>query len=401
MSMSPTAAAPPIEGQAARAKAGFTALILFSLGHFFIDLYSSALGAFQPFLAQKLNLTLTQAGILASTLVFSSSLMQPAYGYISDRFHTRLLSALSPAVAGIFIASLGSATGFGWLVALVFLGGVGVAAFHPQATARATAAIETNKGRWMAVFISSGTLGFALGPTFFTGVITQFGLDLSYTAALPGIAITVLLLWMLPEAPRTTHTRTRFDWEPLRAVARPLTILFLLVFIRSILQITFAQFLPLYLSKERGFGIPQANFALSLYLAAGALGGFVGGHASDRFGGRRVIQFSMLACIPLLAVFFLGPDWAAIPGLMLGGAALLFTIPVNVVMGQDLVPSQAGTVSSLMMGFAWGTAGILFLPLVAWVADQTSLHTALASLLVFPLAGWLLTLWLPDIRHGG
>ena len=44
--------------------AGFLGLILFSLGHFFIDLYSAALGTFQPVLGDKLGLSLTQAGIL-------------------------------------------------------------------------------------------------------------------------------------------------------------------------------------------------------------------------------------------------------------------------------------------------------------------------------------------------
>src|SRR5712671_7986162 len=118
--------------------AGFLGLILFSLGHFFIDLYSAALGTFQPILVDKLGLSLTQAGILGGLSVFSASVMQPAYGYLSDRFHSRLFTALAPAVAGIFISALALARGFGWLVVLVLLSGCGVASFHPQASSRAT-----------------------------------------------------------------------------------------------------------------------------------------------------------------------------------------------------------------------------------------------------------------------
>ena len=50
----------------------------------------------------------------------------------------------------------------------------------------------------------------------------------------------------------------------------------------------------------------------------------------------------------------------ALLGLVLGGLLLFLTLPVNVAMAQELVPSQAGTASALMMGFAWATAGRLF-----------------------------------------
>ena len=36
------------------------ALLLFSIGHFFIDMYSGAIGAFQPLLVDKLGLSLTR-----------------------------------------------------------------------------------------------------------------------------------------------------------------------------------------------------------------------------------------------------------------------------------------------------------------------------------------------------
>jgi len=48
--------------------------------------------------------------------------MQPVYGYLSDRLRSRLFSALAPAVAGVFISSLGYARGWWGLVAMVLLG---------------------------------------------------------------------------------------------------------------------------------------------------------------------------------------------------------------------------------------------------------------------------------------
>jgi FSR family fosmidomycin resistance protein-like MFS transporter len=374
----------------------FLGLILYSLGHFFIDLYSAALGTLQPVLGAKLHLNLTEAGILGGLLVFSASVMQPAYGYLSDRFHTRLFSALAPAVAGIFISALGLASNFGWLCALVVLGGCGIASFHPQASARATHGLTGNRGHWMAIFISAGTLGLAAGPVYFSAALNWLGFERTYWAAIPAITITLLLLILLPEHARPApHLRRHFDWQPLRAVWKPLTILYFLVFIRSIIQVVFGQFLPLYLNRERGFTFSAAAYSLTLYLAAGAIGGFLGGQMSDRFGGRRVILVSMAGCVPFAALFFLSTGITSLVGLALTGLILLFTIPVNVVMAQELVPAQSGTVSALMMGFAWGMAGLVFIPLTGWAGDHFTLHRALAALNVFPVIGFFLALKLP------
>lgn len=376
------------------ARMGFLAFGLFALGHFFIDLYSSALSAFQPVLGDKYGLSLTQAGILGGLMVFSSSVMQPAYGYLSDRFHTRLFSALAPAVAGIFVSSLGLASSFTWLIVMVLIGGAGVASFHPQASARATAGLTANKGRWMAAFISAGTLGLAIGPTYFSTFLTKVGMAKTYWAAIPGVIVTLFLL-AGPDTTPPPHARHKFDLGPLKRVWKPLTILYFLVFIRSMVQVVYTQFLPLYLHRERGFTLPDASYALTLYLASGAIGGFVGGHMADRFGGRRIILISMVGCLPCIALFFLGAGWVSLLGLSLAGLMLLFTLPVNVVMAQDLVPSQAGIVSALMMGFAWGMAGLIFIPLTGWAADHITLRYSLALLGVVPVAGVFLTLKLP------
>ena len=57
--------------------------------------------------------------------------------------------------------------------------------------------------------------------------------------------------------------------------------------------------------------------------------------------------------------------------------------------------ANAGTVSALMMGAAWGAAGIVFIPLTGWVSDHYSMQHAFAGLVVIPLLGFLLALKLP------
>ncbi|HET8546959.1 MAG TPA: MFS transporter, partial [Bryobacteraceae bacterium] len=110
-------------------------LLLLSIGHFFIDLYSSALGALQPHLVARLGLSLEQAGIVGGVMIFSSSVMQPVYGYLSDRLHTRAFTTLAPAVAGLFVSALGLASSYSVVLLLVAVAGAGIAAFHPQGSA--------------------------------------------------------------------------------------------------------------------------------------------------------------------------------------------------------------------------------------------------------------------------
>ena len=380
-------------------------LTLFCLGHFFIDLYSSALGTMQPVLLDRFRLSYTQAGILAGVLVFSSSVIQPVYGYLSDRWHSRLFTVLGPAMAGIFIATLGWASGYAGLLAMVALGGAGIAAFHPQAAANAVAHVRQNRGRAMAVFVSSGSLGMAAGPLFF-GALTKGGtLGRTPWGMLPGLLMTALLVaWMPPIARRPLPDGRALAGQgacpttALAAVWRPMTILYFLVVIRSVVQVTFTHMLPLYLRTERNYSLGAASLCLSLYLLGGALGGMAGGTLADRYGGRRVIVISMIGSVPLLALFVFGRGAVSLAGLFLGGLVLLFTIPVNVVMAQDLAPAQAGTVSALMMGFGWGMAGLIFIPLTGWVSDVFSMQWAFAGLIAFPLIGFLLALKLPRIE---
>ena len=370
--------------------------MLLSCGHFCIDLYSSALGALQPLLAARHSLSLLQAGILGGVLSFSSSVMQPFYGYLSDRLPYRGFTVLSPVLAGLFISSLGLAPAFSNLLLLVFLAGVGIAAFHPQGTAQAATTLGERRGLAVSIFITSGTIGLSLGPAYYSFLAGWLGIENIYWGALPGLLITLVLAVGLPSPPpREPAAGAGFDPAAFRRVWKPMTQLYLLVVIRSTIQIVFAQFLPLYFHLERGFAVSSASYVLTLFLFGGALGGFLGGSLADRFGNRPIVVISMAGSIPFLALFLATGGWISLAGLFIGGTILLFTVPVNVTMAQDLVPGQSGTVSALMMGFAWGMAGLIFIPLIGWAADQAGLHTVLWGVILLPLAGFLLAWKLP------
>ncbi|MBI2822191.1 MAG: MFS transporter [Acidobacteria bacterium] len=375
-------------------------VLTLAAAHFFIDNYATMLGALLPFLHKELNLSMAQAGLLGGVFVFSSSFMQPVYGYLSDRFQHRIFAALSPAVTAIFISSLGLAPDFSTLLLLLLFGGVGIAAFHPQAAAVTSEASRLDQGYQMSVFITGGMIGYALGPIYITGVVAFVGLRHSYWAALPGILMSLYLLAYGPSPARVEpHTRRARFSEQLRQGLKPLIILYLLVVIRSAIQIVFVSFLPLYLTT-RGFSEMEGSQFLTLFLLAGGMAGFLGGVLADRFGGKTIIALSMIGALPMLLGFLWTSGLPSVLFCAAGGAFLLFTTPVNVVMAQRLVPEGASTVSALMMGFAWGMGGI-FVPLTGAASDLFGLQAAMAGVVLLALPGFLLCLMLPSDRAAG
>jgi MFS transporter, FSR family, fosmidomycin resistance protein len=71
---------------------------------------------------------------------------------------------------------------------------------------------------------------------------------------------------------------------------------------------------------------------------------------------------------------------------------------VVIVMAQELVPTRAGTASSLVMGLGWGVAGMVLLGLGS-LAAVLGVPRALDLAMAVPLLASGLSLWLP--HHGG
>ena len=369
---------------------------LLAVGHLTIDSYSSFFSPLLPLLVPKLGLSLTLVGTLVALSSVTSSFSQPLFGLVSDRMRRPWFVAFGPLVAAVFMSGLGLAPNYATLVALLMLGGVGVAAFHPQAAALA-AAISPKRNLAMAFFITGGTIGFSAGPLFATGVVSAFGLERTWVAAIPGLVVASLLLsWFARVTPRP---RSETERPPLRAllpVLRPLSLLYFATVSRSAVATGFMTFLPLYL-HARGYGLSQTGAILSLYLLLGALGGFFGGWLSDRVGGHRVIVTSFLGAAPLYFAFLLLPDAAGLPCLILGGFVLQSSLPVNVVLGQELAPRHSSTIASLLMGAAWGVGSLLIGPVGA-LADQRGIHAGLAALCGMLLVGLACAAMLPGVR---
>jgi len=360
--------------------------------HFVGDAYSNLYAPLLPALIPKLGLTLTAAGTLAMLYQMATSVSQLGFGSLADRWHPRALLIAGPLLS----VSVLSLIGLSWspmaLAAFLVVGGLGGAAFHPAAATLVYRHGGARRGLAMAVHITGGSLGFALGPLLFAAFVQKFGLTSTPWLALPGVVLLVLVLWRLePVEPFGLGHQGGF--AALRPYARPLFLLYLIVVLRTLTSLGFATFLPVMLTRQ-GWSVGGAGAVVSAYLFAAGVGGFMGGPLADRYGSRRIIAVSLVCAVPFLAMAPSFHGVALVAAMAIGGFFLQSTLPVNITFAHQIAPMSAATVSSLMLGFAWGTGG-LTVPAVGALADRFGIEHTLTWLALVPLAGALCALPLP------
>jgi FSR family fosmidomycin resistance protein-like MFS transporter len=359
--------------------------------HLVVDGYGNIFPPLLPLLIERLDLTLAAAGTMTMLFQVSASVAQVGFGHLADRWRPRLLLLVGPIVSVSLLSFVGSSTSPAMLAGILIAGGLGGAAFHPPAAAIAYRLGGDRPGLAMSVHITGGSLGFSLGPLLFAPFVQQVGLEWTPLLAVPGLAVVAVLLTRIPRVALPRAESRGFG--ALRPYVRPLTLLYLIVVLRTLTSIAFATFMPVMLTRQ-GMSLASSGSGVAAYLFASGIGGLLGGPAADRFGARRVIALSLVFAVPFLFAATLGEGWYFIVLVAIGGFFLQSTLPVNVTFGQALAPVSAATVSSLMMGFAWGTGG-LSVPFVGMMADRVGIEATLRGLSLVPIAAAALALPLP------
>lgn len=366
-------------------------ILLMAAAHLMVDGYGNIYAPMLPILIPRLKLSLAAAGTLTMLFQMSASVAQVGFGHVADRWRPGVLIRVGPVVSVVVLSLIGIATSRETLALILICGGLGAAAFHPPAAALAHRLGGDRQGLAMSVYITGGTLGFCLGPLFFAPFAERFGLGWTPILALPGLAVVGFFLRRVPPIP--LHPSAQRGFGALRPYAKPLALLYTSVVLRTLTSLTFATFVPVMLTR-RGLSVAEAGASVALYLFGSGIGGFLGGPAADRFGARAVIIWSLVLSCPFLFIAPFLSGWQFVIVLAIGGLFLQSTLPVNVTFGQSLAPVSAATVSSLMMGFAWGTGG-LSVPLAGMMADRVGIEHTLVGVSVIPMLAAACALPLP------
>ncbi|KUN41758.1 MFS transporter [Streptomyces olivochromogenes] len=369
-------------------------IIMLSVGHACVDVYQGAVASLVPFfVAERAYSYAAVSGIvLAASLL--SSVAQPLFGVLTDRWAMPWLLPVSTILGGLGIALSGLSGSYAVTLVFVAVSGVGVAAYHPE-SARVARLVSEGSHSAMGWFSLGGSLGFAAAPLMVTAVVTSGGLHLSPLLVLPALAGSVLCLPVLRTLEKTGHGGS----STAVATGADDTVSFmklsLAVVCRSVVFVGLSTFISLYARQRLGGGAAVGTTALFVLYLGGAVGSVLGGSLANRWDRVAVARWSYLVTVAAVAGIVFIPGPAIYVFVALTSAGLYVPFSLQVTLGQDYLPTRVGTAGGITLGLTVSIGGLAS-PLIGSVADATSLRTALTPLIVMPALSWLLFRTLPE-----
>ncbi len=372
--------------QAASGRVNYRIIFVLTLVHFTGDFYSSFFTPLLPAFVDRLDLTLAQVGLITGLVRFLSFIIQPAVGYLADRYESRAFILSGLFLAFFSIPFSGLASNFWMLLLLLSIGSIGSSMFHPSTTGMVPLYAGNRTGTALSVFNTGGTLAFALGPVFITWYVARFGLGaMPWTLGL-GLVSFVFCLYYLPVPVSENLSEKGFMGslkESLGRVYKAIFLIWLVMVMRAVVGQAFMTFMPVFLA-EKGYALTSVGFIVSFSIVAGTLSGLLAGYLADRIGYKPVFFLSHALMAPALLLYLYLPGPFVYFGAFAAGFFVLAPLPLGVAMAQKLAPKSRAMVSSLMMGFAYGLGGAIS-PLVGKLADIYGIENVLFHTAFIPL----------------
>ena len=399
-----------VDSEAAGPSAGHNAertviavLMAISASHMMNDTIQSLVPAIYPILKSSYALEFGQIGLITLAFQLTASLLQPIVGLYTDRFPQpySLAVGMGFTLCGLLLLSV--AASFPMLLVSVALIGVGSSVFHPEASRVARMASGGRHGFAQSLFQVGGNTGSAIGPLLAAFIVLPHGQQsVAWFSAIALVGIVVLSrigAWY--QAHRlSTAGRAAFRLPtplPRPVVVRSIAILAILVFSKFFYMASLSSYFTFYLIDTFDVSVKDAQLYLFLFLAASAVGTFVGGPIGDRFGRKFVIWLSILGALPFtLALPWANLFWTAVLSVVIG-LVISSAFAAIIVFAQELVPGKVGMISGLFFGFAFGMGGIGAAAL-GELADLTSIRFVYEICAFLPAIG-LLAVFLPNLRR--
>ncbi|HUG15288.1 MAG TPA: MFS transporter [Thermomicrobiales bacterium] len=342
----------------------------FMMGHFTVDMFGGLMPVLYPLMATQFELDNKSVGFIALAYTGSSSLSQPLFGYLSDRFGSRYFAVMSMIWSATMVGLAGLSPNYGFLIFAATMAGLGSGAYHPQGASNAAAvAGDMQRNTAMSVYTVGGTSGYALGPLLGALVFAGFGSAGTLAVAPVGVIIAMMMLrefrarglGLVKHEAAQRAEQVHIDWRPLAPVMA-------IVMIRSWVFLSVVSFIPLWF-RDQGYGSPFYSTLTALVIGGGALGTLAGGVLADRLGERAVIGSSLIVSLPFLIVFALFPGPLSLAVGPLFGFFADMSISVTLVIAQRLLPGRVGVASGVILGMGFVTGGI-GVPVTGAIADS-------------------------------
>ncbi|MFF9570068.1 MFS transporter [Streptomyces sp. NPDC014685] len=366
------------------------------------DFYTGAVAALLPFFV--LHAEYSYAAVAGITLAATalSSVAQPVFGYLGDRYGMRWMSLAGLLAAGAGIALSGIvADSYAAVWIVVAISGIGVAAYHPAATMEARELGGGTSGS-MSLFSVGGNVGVALAPSAVILVVGAFGLSGSGFLIIPAVVLGLvyaLVSWRhlfsrttsAEQTPATSRASVPDDWRAFLWLTAVLATW-------SIAYVGTSTFIALYSIERFEVSTGFASIALSLFPAAGAVGTLAGGWLADRFGRLRIIRTGyLLAAVSAIAIVLAPSPLVVIIATAVLGTSLFLPFAAQITLSHSYLPNRIGMASGVTLGLTLSLGGLVS-PLLGSVADKAGVQTVFMIVAALLVAGFALSFVLKERR---
>lgn len=388
-------------------------MLLLGIAIFFNYVDRGALPIAAPLLKGDLNLSNEAYGVAVSAFFWIYAPVQLFAGWLCDRFSVYKLLALGILLWAGSTLLMGFAGGFTSLLVLRVMLGVGESLAFPGSSKIIARHVPPER---RGVANSALAMGIALGPA--VGTLAG-GLMVAHWGwrAMFFVFGALTLLWLAPwrRAVRAISDERRYDHGAAVPVAAVISKwpLWSMSIVHSLGNYCFyflLAWLPLYLTKSRGFSITEMTFLASLGYAVQGACAFVYGHFTDWWtrSGRSeaaVRRWMMVASQTLAAVSILALAYAhsAVEiGILLclaGAASASLSMNLYAVAQMFAGPRASGTWVGVQNSF--GNLSGIFGPIVTGIiVDRAGYENAFiltAAVAAFGALWWAAAI--PPIRQ--
>jgi MFS transporter, FSR family, fosmidomycin resistance protein len=395
--------APSTITKAVAAGPAYVVLIGISFSHFLNDTMQSLIASVYPILKDAYALNFAQIGMITLAFQFTASLLQPVVGHMTDKKPQPFSLSVGMGSTFVGLLLLSVAGTYPTILIAAALVGLGSAVFHPESARIARLASGGRYGFAQSVFQLGGSFGTSMGPVLAALIVVPFGQpSIAWFSTIAFLAILILWrigLWYRPQiankkaAKITPHP----DAPSSKRVAVALAVLVALLFSKQLYVSSLSSYYIFYLIDRFGVSTQAAQIYLFIFLAANAVGAFLGGPLGDRFGRKIVLWFSVLGALPFtLALPHVGLYASAVLTIIIG-LVISSTTSSIIVFAQELVPHRFGMISGVFFGVAFGIGG-LGAAALGKLADHTSIEFVYQVCAFLPAIG-LLTVFLPKMQQ--
>jgi FSR family fosmidomycin resistance protein-like MFS transporter len=343
-------------------------------------------------------------GAIGFLWYLTSSVVQPLFGAYSDRAGRWWFLPASVALTACAVSLIGLSSGIGMLAALVIIGGLGSAVMHPEAGKYAALLSGSRKSGGISIFQIGGAAGYALGPVAIAQVLQTGGSAGSIWMVpfgLAAVGVLFVLMRGIDARAQDAQAEHRAVYGAEKVDRAGVGLLVAGTALKYLVGASFMTYLP-NLVVARGGSVAQAGTIVTLFLAVGVLGLYLGGWLGDRYGALPIAVASLLTSAPVLYGFFVCGGIASLGFLLLAGVLLNVQSAPSVAIVQRMLPRNLGMALGLMNGVAFG-AGSALVTAVGFGVARIGAAGALLDVSALPLlcaaAFWLAGRRLNDVRY--